>query len=84
MDYYAIELHAHTNHSDGSFTTEELLGRAQDFGYDILTITDHNTVAPYEEWKNNRHWSGRYAGHSRDRVDDLLRQYVGHRFEADD
>ena len=58
MDYYAIELHAHTNHSDGGFTTEELLGSAQNFGYDILTITDHNTVAPYEEWKNNRHWSG--------------------------
>ena len=57
MNYYAIELHAHTNHSDGSFTTEELLGRARDFGYDVLTITDHNTVAPYEEWKNNRHWS---------------------------
>lgn len=58
MNYYAIELHAHTNHSDGGFTTEELLGSAKDFGYDILTITDHNTVAPYEEWGNNRYWSG--------------------------
>ena len=58
MNYYAIELHAHTNNNDGGFTTEELLENAKDFGYDILTITDHNTVAPYEEWEKNRHWSG--------------------------
>lgn len=53
MNYYAIELHTHTNHSDGDFTTVELVGNASDFGYDILTITDHNTVAPYEEWRKN-------------------------------
>lgn len=58
LNYYAIELHSHTNHSDGGFTTEELLGSAKDFGYVILTITDHNTVAPYKEWEKNRHWSG--------------------------
>lgn len=51
MHYFAIELHTHTHHSDGDFTTAELIGNASDFGYDILTITDHNTVAPYAEWR---------------------------------
>lgn len=49
MNYYLAELHAHTRHSDGDFTTLELLTQARAFGYDILAITDHNTMAPVQE-----------------------------------
>lgn len=49
MDYYLTELHAHTRHSDGDFTTLELLKHAEAFGYDVLAITDHNTMAPLDE-----------------------------------
>ncbi len=49
MKYFLTELHAHTRHSDGDFSTEELLYQAYDFGYEVLAITDHNTMAPVEE-----------------------------------
>lgn len=52
MNYFMIELHAHTKHSDGQFSTAELIEAAEHFGYDMLTITDHNTTAPYEEWQH--------------------------------
>ncbi len=56
MKYYLTELHAHTKHSDGDFTTHELLDAALAFGYDAIVITDHNTTAPLEEaktWDSN-------------------------------
>lgn len=49
MNYYMTELHAHTRHSDGNFSTQELLNEANAFGYDVLAITDHNTMAPVDE-----------------------------------
>lgn len=49
MKYYMTELHAHTRHSDGDFSTQELLDEATAFGYDVLAITDHNTMAPVKE-----------------------------------
>lgn len=54
MNYYGIELHSHTRHSDGDFETHQLVEEAVAFGYDILTITDHNTTAPYQEWVAER------------------------------
>lgn len=50
MNYHSIELHSHTRHSDGDFLTEELVAEANLDGYDILTITDHNTMSPVEEY----------------------------------
>lgn len=49
MNYYLTELHAHTHHSDGDFQTLELIEHAKTFGYDVLAITDHNTMAPLKE-----------------------------------
>lgn len=49
MKQYPVELHCHTNHSDGEFETEELIQRAVDFGYKGLILTDHNTFSGVEE-----------------------------------
>jgi len=42
-----IDLHAHTNESDGSLTPEELVRLAKQTGLDALGITDHDTFAGY-------------------------------------
>lgn len=46
-----IDLHTHTNASDGKLTPEELLQRAEDKGIKLLSITDHDTVAAYSKIK---------------------------------
>lgn len=45
MKYLPIELHTHTDHSDGLFTPAELVEAAAAYGYHGLAITDHNTVS---------------------------------------
>ncbi|WP_028273409.1 CehA/McbA family metallohydrolase [Atopococcus tabaci] len=49
MNQYAVELHSHTNHSDGDFTVDELHQQALEYGYDGLILTDHNTASGYKE-----------------------------------
>lgn len=49
MEYKAFEMHTHTLHSDGTFTVEELCRAAKEMDFDGIAITDHNTVAPYEQ-----------------------------------
>lgn len=49
MNQYPIELHCHTNHSDGDFEVDELITKALDFGYKGLILTDHNTTSGAEE-----------------------------------
>jgi len=44
-----IDLHSHTLVSDGSLSPLQLLARAKEQGLDMLSITDHDTVAAYEE-----------------------------------
>jgi len=44
-----IDLHTHTNHSDGSDTPPELLRLAAEAGLTALAITDHDTFSGYEE-----------------------------------
>jgi 3',5'-nucleoside bisphosphate phosphatase len=39
-----IDLHSHTNCSDGALTPQELIERAVNFQIDVLAITDHDTV----------------------------------------
>lgn len=46
-----IDLHTHTNASDGKLTPAELLQRAEDRGIRLLSITDHDTVAAYSKVK---------------------------------
>ncbi len=43
-----IDLHTHTNESDGSYTPAELIQAALDGGLEALAITDHDTFAGYE------------------------------------
>lgn len=47
-----IDLHIHTNHSDGTCSTEEVLRLAEQSGITLLSITDHNRVDSYEDLKN--------------------------------
>ncbi len=43
--WLAGDLHAHTVHSDGSLTIDELAALAVGQGLDFLAVTDHNTVS---------------------------------------
>ena len=44
-----IDLHTHTNESDGSCTPAELLDRALEIGLEALAISDHDTFAGYDQ-----------------------------------
>lgn len=44
-----IDLHTHTNHSDGSCTPGELLEAAHRAGLDAIAITDHDTLNGSDE-----------------------------------
>ena len=44
-----IDLHAHTNHSDGKDSPSQLVANAKEHGLSVLAITDHDTVSGWEE-----------------------------------
>ena len=44
-----IDLHTHTTYSDGTWSVDELLTEAQAKNIQILSITDHNTIAAHLE-----------------------------------
>lgn len=44
-----IDLHSHTQYSDGTSTVENSLRCAQEEGLAIFSVTDHNTVDAYSE-----------------------------------
>ena len=44
-----IDLHAHTNHSDGIDSPSELVRNAEKAGVGVLAITDHDTVSGWDE-----------------------------------
>jgi len=44
-----IDLHTHSNCSDGSLTPADLVARAAAAGVEVLALTDHDTVAGLEE-----------------------------------
>jgi predicted metal-dependent phosphoesterase TrpH len=43
-----IDLHSHTDQSDGTFTAEELIAEATRTGLSALAITDHDTFRGYD------------------------------------
>jgi len=43
-----IDLHSHTNESDGTLSPAELVRAARDGGVEVLGITDHDTFAGYD------------------------------------
>jgi predicted metal-dependent phosphoesterase TrpH len=48
-DNLAIDLHTHSNRSDGSLTPSELVQRASAAGLHVLALTDHDTIAGLDE-----------------------------------
>ena len=44
-----IDLHTHTNYSDGIFTPAELVEKAHKRGLDIISITDHDSINGIKE-----------------------------------
>lgn len=44
-----IDMHVHSNHSDGSFPVERLIRKAKDMGIDMFSITDHDTITSQYE-----------------------------------
>ncbi|HEY2043127.1 MAG TPA: CehA/McbA family metallohydrolase, partial [Jatrophihabitans sp.] len=48
LNWLAGDLHAHTLHSDGALTIDELAALASGNGLDFLAVTDHNTVSHHE------------------------------------
>lgn len=49
MQHLNIDLHTHSNFSDGSLTPAELVTRAAAAGVEVLALTDHDTVAGLDE-----------------------------------
>lgn len=44
-----VDLHIHTNNSDGDFTTEEVLALIKKIGVNVFSITDHDNITSCEE-----------------------------------
>jgi 3',5'-nucleoside bisphosphate phosphatase len=53
-----IDLHSHTNESDGSLSPPELVRAAQSAGLSGLAITDHDTFAGFDKATVEAHVSG--------------------------
>lgn len=45
LSWFAGDFHAHSHHSDGSLSLDELAAEAVSNGLDFLAITEHNTVS---------------------------------------
>lgn len=57
-----IDLHIHTNHSDGTDSVEELLKKAEQKKLEIISITDHDSVGAYYELEENPEIRKLYSG----------------------
>lgn len=57
-----IDLHIHTNYSDGTDSVEELLTKANNMNLDIISITDHDSVDAYYELEENKNLRQLYRG----------------------
>lgn len=44
-----IDMHVHTNHSDGEYSPKEVLQMAKDIGITHMAITDHDTISGLKE-----------------------------------
>ena len=47
-----IDLHIHSNYSDGLDNIEKILRKANDIGLNTISITDHDTCKAYDELEN--------------------------------
>ncbi len=48
-----IDLHCHSNFSDGSLAPEELIALAEEYGVNTLAITDHDSVAVHQHLRKS-------------------------------
>lgn len=53
MKYPYVDLHTHTNLSDGTLTPQELVDLARWNGVGVLAITDHNSTADLTDLRRN-------------------------------
>ncbi|MGC9314569.1 MAG: PHP domain-containing protein, partial [bacterium] len=44
-----IDLHIHSNHSDGTWTPEEVVANAGGLGFSTIALTDHDNVSGLAE-----------------------------------
>lgn len=51
MENKYIDMHVHSNHSDGSFSVENVVNMAKDNKVKILSITDHDCITALSELK---------------------------------
>ena len=57
-----IDLHVHTNNSDGKYTVEEILNMAEKKKINTISFCDHNVVEAYKKLKNidvKKYFSGK-------------------------
>jgi hypothetical protein len=47
--WYRGDLHAHSEHSDGANTVEEIVEYTRRVGLDYFALTDHNTISHWDE-----------------------------------
>ncbi len=47
--WYRGDLHAHSEHSDGANTVEEIVNYTRQAGLDYFALTDHNTISHWDE-----------------------------------
>ncbi len=57
-----IDLHCHTANSDGTWTTKELLTRAEELKLEVLSITDHDTAKSYIEIEKDEELQNIFKG----------------------
>lgn len=57
-----IDLHSHTINSDGTWTTKEILKKAEKIGLEVFSITDYDTVKSYVEIEKNKELQSIYKG----------------------
>ena len=57
-----IDLHSHTTNSDGTWTTKELLMKAEKLKLEALSITDHDTAKSYIEIEKNESLQNIFKG----------------------
>src|SRR4029079_2198395 len=47
--WYRGDLHAHSEHSDGANTVEEIVNYTRSVGLEYFSLTDHNTISHWDE-----------------------------------
>lgn len=64
LTWFAGDLHAHTTHSDGTQSIDQLAAAAAGRGLDFLAVTDHNTTSHFAHLReaSSRHGIALLAG----------------------